>query len=292
MSDDGQRITRELELGEVVSKTFELFRREFVKYVVLFLVVQAIEGVLDVLVRRTVSVPAVPSGASSAQVVSSSVGILGAEFSLIVLIGLVTLIFYPVVYGGAVKMAADEIQNGRADLGASVRFAISKLVSLWVVGIVVGIIVLLGFVALIVPGIILSIMFSLVIPVIMVENSGALASLGRSRELVGHRWLKTLGLLIVFGIMIGIITIVVSLATTPLGDAGTVLADTISALYAPLIPIFLAVYYYSNVARIAPPMPPTPPPSMFQASTRFCPACGARVDQAATFCPNCGTKLS
>ena len=58
---NGQGITKELSLGEVVSKTFELYKRDFSKYVVLFVVVEAIIGVFTTLVQRAVILPIPPA---------------------------------------------------------------------------------------------------------------------------------------------------------------------------------------------------------------------------------------
>ncbi|MGI0080305.1 MAG: zinc-ribbon domain-containing protein [Nitrososphaerales archaeon] len=286
-------ITQEMDFGELVSKTFELYRRDFSKYVILFVVVEAIVGVLSLLVRLAVVLPAIPpANAPPQQLMNWLPGFLGALISLIALTAIISWILYPIAYGGAVKMASEEIEKGQAELVASVRFAISRIVWLWAVGFVVGVIVLLGLVALIIPGIILGIMFSLVIPVIIIESSG-FKSLSRSRQLVSHRWLKTFALFIVFGIIIGIASAIVNAITAVFGVASTVVSSILSAFYLPLIPILLTVYYFSNVARIAPPQmgeAPTAPGVMPQAGMKFCPNCGTQLASTTMFCPTCGSK--
>jgi len=289
----GQGITHELSLGELVSKTFELYRRDFSKYLILFLVVEAIIGVLTTLVRRAIVLPAtLPADATPQQFLSWMPGFFGAVIALTALTAVVTWLFYPISIGGAVKMASEEITTGNADLAASVRFAASRIVWLWVVGIVVGIIVAVGFIALLVPGIILSIMFSLVFPVIIIERTG-FESMGRSRKLVSQRWLKTLALVIVFGIVVGIASAVVSAVTGPLGVASTIVSSVLSAFYIPLIPIALTVYYYSNAARIAPSQEgqaPAAPGAAPRVGMKFCSSCGTQIAYTATFCPTCGAK--
>lgn len=300
-----QGIKQELSIGELVSKTFNLYRRDFTKYLVPFLVVEAVVGFLTTLVQRAIIVPAIPSNSTPQQLLNLLPGFFGAIAAIISLTAIVTWVFYPVAIGTAVKVASDEVEKGQADLGASVRFAVSKLVSLWLVGIVVGVIVALGFIALVVPGIILAIMFSLVLPVIIIESPGVLGSLGRSRELVGHRWLKTFAVFIVFGIIIGIASAIASLISSPFGVASNFVSSILSAFYVPLIPIVLTVYYFSNVARIAPPqvsqtpwatMPPMapvspiPPAAMVQAGTKYCLNCGTQLPSTATFCSKCGAR--
>ena len=289
----GQGITQELSLSEVVSKTFKLYQRDFWKYVILFVVVEAIIGVFTTLVRRAITLPVLPANATSQQVLNWAPGFFGALISLIALTAIVTWVFFPVAVGSAVKLASGQIEKGQADLEASVRFGISKLVWLWVVGIVVGIIVSLGLIALIVPGIILAIMFSLVLPVIIIESPGVLGSLGRSRKLVSQRWLKTLAMIVVFGIIVAIASSIVSAISGPFGIASTVVSSILSAFYLPVIPIALTVYYYSNAARIAPPQmsqaPVTFAPTV-QTGTKFCPNCGTQLASTATFCAKCGAK--
>ncbi len=300
-------ISSELSLGEVISETFDLYRREFVKFVILFAIIETALGVLTALIRSAVVVPSLPA-AGTPQFDSALPGYFGALVELIGLLAIITLISYPLLYGSGVKMASDEIKGEKVDIVQSVNFSLFKIPWMWAVGIVVGIIVILGFIALIVPGIILSIMFSLVIPVIIIENAG-FGSMGRSRQLVGHRWGKTFVLFLIFGIIIAIAGVIVSVITGFIGGVGSTIASSIlSALYLPLIPIFLAVYYYSNSVRISPPptasfYPPPPPPGMQtwpppastptpqQAQSITCPKCGALAAQDSIFCPSCGSRL-
>ncbi len=289
----GQGITRELSLGELVTRTFQLYRRDFSKYLILFVVVEAIIGVLSTLVRRAIVLPAaLPPGATPQQLLNWLPGFFGAVIDLVVLTAIVSWVFYPIAIGGAVKMASDEVTMGKADLAASVRFTASRIVLLWVVGIVVGTIVVLGSIALFVPGIILAIMFSLVFPVMMIEGTG-FGSMGRSRQLVSQRWLKTFALVILIGIVVGIASAVVAAITGPLGVASAVVSDVVSALYIPLIPIALTVYYYSNAARIAPPQTgraQASPKVEARVGMKYCSSCRTEIGYAATFCPACGAK--
>jgi hypothetical protein len=207
------------------------------------------------------------------------------------LIVIVSLVFYPVAAGSSIRLASEEIEKGQANLGASVRFAISRLVWIWALSLIVGVLVSLGLVALIVPGIILGIMFSLALPALLIGNTGVLESLGRSRQLVSHRWLKTFAIFLVFFVIIAIASIIVSVISRPFGDFSTIVSDIISAFYAPLIPIALTVFYYSNVARVAQPQgsqAPMAPAGTVRAGMKFCPKCGTALDSSATVCTSCG----
>ena len=158
-----------------------------------------------------------------------------------------------------------------------------------------GIIVVLGIIALIIPGIILAIMYSLALPVLLIEKKGVFESMSRSRQLVSHRWGKTFGTFLVLGIIVIIASLIFGAITGPFGIAGTVVNGILSALYQPLFPILLVVYYYSNIARTSPPptsQMPMGPTTTLQVGTKLCPSCGTLNASAAAFCTKCGAKLN
>ena len=292
-----QGISRELGLGEVISKTFEVYRREFAKYFVLFAIVGVIVQVVITLAMQAFPRPApLPLNPTPQEFSNSLSALFEALFLLLAVIFLVSIIFSTIAEGGAIKMASEAITRGQVNIGASVRFAVSKLLSIWALSIIVGIIVFLGFIALIVPGIILAIMYSLALPVLLIENKGVTESMGRSRQLVSHRWGKTLGTFLVLAIIVIIASLIVSAITSPLGSIlGPVVNGILSAFYQPLFPILMVVYYYSNLARTATPPPgqmPIGPTAMFQAGMKFCPTCGTQNASSATFCTKCGDKLN
>lgn len=287
-----QGIDRELGVGEVISKTFELYRRDFTKYFLLFLVVELAIGLITALAESVFILPTLPASPTTQQVLNWLPAFFEALVPLTASIFVITVVFFPIAQGGAIKLASEQVENRQVDLGASVRFAVSKLIWIWGLSIVVGIIVVLGFIALVIPGIILTIMFVLAFPVLIVENKGISASMGRSRELVGHRWLKTFATLFILGIIVAVASEVVSVISTPFGSASPVVSGVLSAFYQPLFPILLTVYYYSNVARVTPRPSPVQSmqPSPIQAGFKFCPSCGTQMISSALFCPKCGAK--
>src|SRR5207244_3320480 len=155
-----QGIGRELGLGEAISKTFEVYRRDFSKYFVLFAVVGVIVQVVTTLAQQAFVLPNPPVNPTPQQYSSWFPAIFAALFLLIAVIFIVNIVFSTIAEGSAIKLASEQITKRQANLGASIRFAVSRLLSIWALSIIVGIIVVLGFIALIVPGIILAIMFS------------------------------------------------------------------------------------------------------------------------------------
>ena len=292
-------INRELGLGEAISKTFQVFRQDFAKYFVLYAVVGIIVQVATKLAQQAFVVPMLPMNPTPQQVSSFFSGLFGALFLLFGVIFVVNIIFSTIAQASAITLASEQIAKGQASLGASIRFAASKLLSIWAVSIIVGIIVFLGILALIVPGIILAIMYSLALPVLLIEKKGVFESMSRSRQLVSHRWAKTFGTFLVLGIIVIIASLIFGAITSPFGIAGTIVNGILTALYQPLFPILLAVYYYSNLARTAqaqaqarPAQMPMAPSTPLLAGMKLCPVCGAQNVSSATFCTKCGAKLS
>jgi hypothetical protein len=291
-----QGITRELTLGEVLNRTYELYRNNFVNFVLLFAVVELIIGVIGYIIflftRISIGMMSFPSGSGFA------LGALFATLAVTLLVTfLVAVVFIPVAEGATIKMTSGEINGQKIDLMGAVSFAFSKLLSLWVIFIVVGLIVVLGLIALIIPGIILAIMFALSIPVLLIEQKGVFASMSRSRQLVGGRWLKTFATFLVLGIIIAIVSYVLNLVSLVAGPGSGILGSILSALYQPVVPIALTVYYYSNAARTsgAQPSQPTVAPVVStgaapQPGMKFCPNCGTQMASSAMFCPKCGAR--
>jgi hypothetical protein len=286
-----QGINRELTFGEIFSKTFDLFRRDFGKYFVLFAVVEVVINVLNALLSHVFVIHTLPSSPTAQQVVSY----FGAFAPLALLTFVLTIVFFPIAQGSAIKMASEQVETGKTDLGAMVRFTASKLLSIWALSIIVGIIVVLGFIALIIPGIILAIMFALSFPVLLIEGKGVLDSMSRSRALVSNRWLKTFAVFLVLAIIVGIASAIASLISGVFGIASPVVSGLLAGLYDPLFPILLAVYFYSNRARLAQsqmPPPSPPPPAPAAGGVKYCPKCGTQLAANAAFCPSCGAKQS
>jgi hypothetical protein len=123
----------------------------------------------------------------------------------------------------------------------------------------------LGFIALIIPGIIIALMFSLVNPAIMLEGTGIVGGLSRSRILVSNRLLKTFGLFLVVGIIVAVVNGVAVLIAGLFGFVSPLIAGILTAFITPIIPIATTLYYYSMKARTlqTPPLPPPPPPQTF-----------------------------
>jgi len=131
-------------------------------------------------------------------------GTLGALASVVVAIVGVFLL------QGALVEAVADVRDGRADLtlGQTLQRVVPRLGSIILASILAGFAVAIGFVLLIAPGLYLLTIWSVVIPVIVLEKTGAMDSFGRSRALVrGYGW-TVFGVIVVtflINIVVGIV---------------------------------------------------------------------------------------
>lgn len=297
---------RELNLGEILGQTFNLYFSRFFLFFLPFLIAGFFTGAWGEIVRLMFPMPAEPPPTAPPDVLFSYLfsllAVLVATLSLTLLI---SWIINTIVGGMAVKVASDILERRSIDLSETLNFTVSRLPSLLGAGIVTGILIVVGFICLVVPGIILAIMFSVVVPAIVIERAGALESLSRSRRLVGGRWLKTFGFLLVIGIIILVATLIFGAISSVFGSARWIVSSVLGALVSPIYPIAVTSYYYSMVAREQPPPPLPPPPTLATppaapepqpsppkpSAKIHCVYCGAENQTDAVFCQKCGKKM-
>jgi hypothetical protein len=253
---ENKNIQRELSIGEILTQTFNLYSRNFAHYPVPFLVAGILTGLVTIVVRLAIVIPEAPANPTSQLLLAWFPTFIVASTMSFFLSGIVSWIVNSFTTGITTKFTSDFLERGQANLQTSLNFTLTKLLPLLATSIVTGILIVLGFVALIVPGIILALMFSLVYPVIMLEGTGILVGLSRSRVLVSNRWLKTLGLLLVVGIIVATVNGVAVLIAGQFGIVAPLISGILTAFITPIVPIATTLYYYSMKARTLPPQPP------------------------------------
>ncbi len=153
----------------------------------------------------------------------------------------------------------------------------------------VGILTVVGVIALIIPGIILYIMFSLSVSAIVIEDIGGIRGMSKSRILVRHRWLKTFVLLLIIVIISSVIGFALGFPASFLGSYGFALGAILSSPLAPILPVALTLHYYSMSAKEKPLTPNVQSPQPY--TNVVCPYCGKITSADAKFCPNCGREI-
>jgi hypothetical protein len=231
--------------GGVLSEAWSLYTRFFARFVLLALVVFGAVNVVFSLVDL-----ALDAGNDGQAVV---IGVVGAAASVIGTFWL----------QGAMVFAVQDVRDGTFD--ASTRDVFSRvrphLGTLIVAGVLAGIAIGIGMIALIVPGLFLLTIWSVIAPSIVVEGRGVTASFARSRQLVrGHGWP-------VFGVVI-VTTLLTAVAAGLLRAVFSFLprflellvgSTVASALVAPFGAIALTVTFFA--LRAAQSEHPVPPPA-------------------------------
>jgi len=168
------------------------------------------------------------------------------------LLGSVVNLFAAFLLQAALVKAVQDVRDGRADMSISetVSAASPYLWPVAAASILAGIAITIGLILVIVPGLWLITIWAVIIPVIVIERSGALASFGRSQRLVrGHGWHVFGTLVLVFVIMIvaNIVLGLIFLALPLFWRDG--LSSIISGtLVAPFLALVVTLIYYRLVA--------------------------------------------
>ncbi|MBS7632939.1 hypothetical protein KEJ15_04865 [Candidatus Bathyarchaeota archaeon] len=188
---------------------------------------------------------------------------LGNFIGLLALLILVSWIVGTITEGTCIKCASLVIEKGEGDLTEAFQNMRHKLPSLLAANFIVIILVTVGLLALIIPGIIIYIMYFLVLAVILNENRGVIDSLSRSKKLVDRKWLQTFVVILIIFLAIILVNSIASIFAAPFGDISWLVRSILSAFVTPILPITVAVYYYSLIGREQAQTVPLPPPPPF-----------------------------
>ncbi len=167
------------------------------------------------------------------------------------LAALVALVAVTLFTGMVVELVAD-VQDGRRDATvAQLLGAVTPVFGrLILVGLVAGIGIVIGFIAIIVPGLILITFWSVIAPVVVLERPPGLGALKRSRDLVrGNGW-PVFGVILVLVVGVNVLADVIELIGDSAGTgAGIVVTVVVQILTAPLAALAASVLYFELLAR-------------------------------------------
>jgi hypothetical protein len=169
-------------------------------------------------------------------------GVIGA------LLGSIVEFFAAFLLQAALVKAVQDVRDGRADLsfGETVSAATPYLWPVAGASILAGIAITVGLILLIVPGLFLITIWAVIVPVIVIERSGALASFGRSHQLVrGHGW-HVFGTLVLAFLILIVVDILLGLVFSALPvlwrtGLSTVVSGTVIA---PFLALVVTMIYY------------------------------------------------
>jgi hypothetical protein len=233
---ESSRAPTKITVGNVVNETFSIYGQNIGALIGSSIVVFVIVGVLSGLLENSGGV------------------ILALAAGIIRLAG-------HALYTGFVVKLVEDVRDGKRDetVGDLLSSAAPAILPLIAFGILFGIGVAIGLVLVIVPGLILLTFWSVGAPAIVVEGIGPIDAFGRSWRLVrGDAWSVFAALLVVLLIVI-VIGVVIGVIATPISNAATVVAITISnVITAPIFSLAVSVMYFDLGGGRAPDAPAAP----------------------------------
>jgi hypothetical protein len=189
-----------------------------------------------------------------AAIITAVLALAGGTVGL--LLGTLVSVIAAFVLQATLIKAVQDVRDGRADLSISetVNEALPYIWSVAGASILAGIAITIGLILIIVPGLFLITIWAVIIPVIVIERSGVLASFGRSRELVRGRGWHVFGTLVIVYIIMLVVNIILGLifSTLPhvLGDG---LSSVISGtLISPFLALVVTLVYYRLAGSMTP----------------------------------------
>ncbi len=189
----------------------------------------------------------------AAAIISAILGLLGTIGIYLAL--LVSIIALFLLQATLVK-AVQDVRDGRADLSISetVNQATPFIGPVLGASFLAGIAIFIGFVLIIVPGLILITIWAVIVPVIVIERSGVMASFGRSRGLVkGHGW-HVFGTLVLTWLILFVVQIILGLifSFVPYAVRGGLASVISGTIVAPFIALVVTLMYYRLSSTVAP----------------------------------------
>jgi hypothetical protein len=163
-------------------------------------------------------------------------------------LGLIASMFAAFLLQAALTKAIQDEREGRAEIsvGGTVSAVLPFTGPVAIASILAVIAIWIGLLLLIVPGLVLMTIWAVIIPVIIIERSGALDSFGRSQQLVrGHGWHVFGTLVLVFVIQLAVDLVLGVIFSALPGAFRDGLSTLISGtLIAPFLALVVTLIYY------------------------------------------------
>jgi Membrane domain of glycerophosphoryl diester phosphodiesterase len=246
---------RPLSNGELLDRTFSLYRSHFL----LFVGIVAVTNLAYVCLQIA-GLAVLPKAAGGPSL--SGCGLTLAWY----LTTMIVMLAVTAASQGATIVAVSHVYLGREiTVTGALAHIRGRITGLAITMIVIGLMTLLGFLALIVPGIILALMWALAIPVAVLEQRTMLDAASRSAELTKGSRLRVLLIYLLFLLLMVIIIMLFSVPITIAGlwmsrganaapSMATQMASIIAGfiaqcLTAPLMTIGLSLLYYDQRVR-------------------------------------------
>ncbi len=208
------------DFGRVVGQTFGLIGRNFFAFAILALLL--------------VGVPRFAMMYAQATVLAERPDLMG----MVLLVGgLVSLVTTYILQGSLTRASVDDLSNKGANMGAALGDGLRYFFPLFIVALLVGLGVLVGFIFFVIPGLFLMVRWAVSAPAVVVEREGPTHSIGRSADLTeGYRWavfgLILLYVVFAYAISIGLGMVLAATDSFGVQGAGIMTKDAAGYIFA------------------------------------------------------------
>jgi len=193
-------------LGEILSEAFRIYKENAAKLLIIVAVIVVPLSFISAAGVRLLGEPKLHRVGTTIEY-SRSFGVTVAALLIGAAIGVIT---WAILQAAMLRGAAQATIGDPVDVEASYRWGLRRFGSVLLLAILVGIVVVLGFILLIIPGIIFLVFLSVSEPALIVENRRGTEAMSRSWNLVrGHFWHALVVILvaaIITGVVQGILT--------------------------------------------------------------------------------------
>jgi hypothetical protein len=243
-------LERQRTLGELVGQTFELFGTHLATFLSLLVVAPAV-----ILVDGAWGGALADGGDADPSLAAGGVSL---ALDVLIIPALVTALHVAVVQA---------LGRGEAPtVGAALRAAGPRLPAAVGAVALYTIAVGLGFVALVVPGMWLAVRWYFGAQAAVVDRLGPADALRRSAEVVRTRWWRTFGVLLAFGLIVGIVGALLGALLRQIDNGALYTSGVVvvQAATVSLTAIFGTLLFFDSRARSALPWQGPPPPGRSQ----------------------------
>jgi uncharacterized membrane protein len=221
---------QDLRVGDIVSRAFSILFKNFVPFMVLTAIVYT-----PIIVMTLMMV----SRAEAGEIDEQGVLIFGGS------VGFATFLLNLIASAAVMYGVIQQLRGQHASMGACISVGLKRLLPVLGTGLLMGICILLGFVALIVPGIILTLMFYVAVPATVIEHQGPVEALKRSKALTDGYKGALFGLNFLIGLIGAGVGLVIGLLQEALpGTAGLIINLGSDVFFGALSAVVTAIVYH------------------------------------------------
>jgi hypothetical protein len=194
-------------MGRVASRTFGAIGRNWVSFFSLAVITVVPQVVLSAYLGIDVMARNKPTDLAQ----------LGHLYSMTGIAYLPALVLGSILQAALVHGTVSDLNGKKASFSDCLQTGLRTCLPVIGLSFLFGVALVIGFVLLVVPGVLMFLAWAVIVPVLVVENTGVFGAFGRSSELTkGHRW-AILGLAVV----VWLISIVLGLVILPFQSALT-----------------------------------------------------------------------